>query len=266
VIGAFARLVGVDRAEAEAPPAAYPSVAAYFVRRLREGIREWPEDPDVVASPVDGVVGAVGTIRNGTVLQAKGMPYRVEELLASPDGAGEGGRFEGGRYVTLYLSPRHYHRIHSPATGSLREVRAIPGRLLPVNEPAIRSVPGIFPRNERLVLHMETEAGPLALVAVGAFNVGRISVSFDPGWEDTNRRRSAGPRSRRYDPPLPLVRGEEVAAFQLGSTVVLLLPPRPDGDRVELNPRLVPGAEVRLGDPLHLRSIGPGPAGAHGSG
>jgi phosphatidylserine decarboxylase len=267
VIGGFARVVGVDTGEVAGSPRDFPSVGAFFVRRLRVGVRSWPDDPRMLASPVDGVVGALGEIREGTVLQAKGMPYGVGELLAHPASPDlDARRFEGGRFLTLYLSPRHYHRIHAPASGDLIRAQAIPGRLLPVNEPAIRGIARLFPRNERLVLWMEAEGAPLALVAVGAFNVGRISVAFDDGWNGpggegvTNRPGRRGGGVRDYAPPLPLARGEEVAAFHLGSTVVLLVGPDAEGQVPGLAPHLRPGDEIRLGDPLTVRSTGPGPA------
>jgi phosphatidylserine decarboxylase len=264
VIGGFARIVGVNQAEAESDPRDYPSVGAYFVRRLQPGVRSWPRDPQVVTSPVDGVVGAVGRIEDGTVLQAKGMPYRVHELLGIPEGSERAGAYEGGRFVTLYLSPRHYHRIHAPASGEIRVARSLPGRLLPVNEPAIQGVPRLFPRNERLVVEAVTPGGPLALVAVGAFNVGRISVAFDPEWNGlrgrgvTNRPGRPAAQERRYAPPLELRRGEELAAFHLGSTVVLLLGPDGAGGGPALAPSVVPGADVLLGNPLTLGADAPG--------
>jgi phosphatidylserine decarboxylase len=263
VIGGFARMVGVDQGEAESDPRDYPSVGAYFVRRLRPGVRSWPRDPQVVASPVDGVVGAVGRIKEGTVVQAKGMPYRVHELLGVSEGAEGADAFEGGRFVTLYLSPRHYHRIHAPVSGEIAVARALPGQLLPVNEPAIQGVPRLFPRNERLVVEAATPIGPLALVAVGAFNVGRISVAFDPEWNGprgrgvTNRPGKPGAEERRYGPPLELRRGEELAAFHLGSTVVLLLGPDGAGGVPVLAPSVVPGVDILLGDPLTLGADAP---------
>ena len=266
VIGGFARVVGVDTGEVAGSPRDFTSVGDFFVRRLRTGVRSWPEDLRILASPVDGVVGALGEIREGTVLQAKGMPYGIGELLAQPSPPElDPRRFEGGRYLTLYLSPRHYHRIHAPASGHLLRAQAVPGRLLPVNDPAIRGVPRLFPRNERLVLWMEVEGAPLALVAVGAFNVGRISVAFDEEWNGprgegvTNRPGRRGGGTRDYAPSLPLSRGDEIAAFHLGSTVVLLVGPDAGGQVPELTPDLRPGADIRLGDPLTVRSTGPDP-------
>jgi phosphatidylserine decarboxylase len=249
VIGAFARVAGIDRAEAEAPPEAYPSVGAYFTRRLRPGVRSWPDLG--AASPVDGIVGAFGTLGAGRLLQAKGIDYGGGELLGDP---AAGARFEGGSFLTIYLSPRHYHRIHTPLAARIRRARAIPGRLLPVNEPAVRAVPDLFPRNERLVVELDptdgTLPGEVALVAVGAMNVGRIAAAFDPGWH-TNRPRSARPGAETRDYDLAMGVGAELAAFHLGSTVVLLFAPG-DGGRPPppFAPAVRTGDEIRLGTPL----------------
>ncbi len=255
VHGPFSRLVGRAVSEAEAPPAAPPSLGAWFARRLRPGARSWPAEPDAVTSPVDGVVGALGTITRGCALQAKGIAYSVSELLADP---GRAEAFEGGRFLTIYLSPRHYHRIHTPTAGRVHLARAIPGRLMPVNDPAVQGVPALFATNERLVVHLATPAGEVALVAVGAFNVGRISAAFDPGWH-TNRPRKerSAPELRRYDHEVRP--GAELAAFHLGSTVVLLFAPGPHGaPPADFAEGVVPGAEIQVGTPVLVRDGGAG--------
>jgi len=251
----FAALVGVELEEAEHGPEHYDSLSAFFVRRLRPGLRDWPEVDGVPGSPVDGIVGSFGALADGAAIQAKGISYRVSDLLGDP---GEQG-FGSGWFITIYLSPRHYHRIHAPLDALVHEARSIPGRLLPVNLPAVRTVSDLFPRNERLVARMETNGVQSALVAVGAYNVGRISAAFDPGWGRgsgmgvTNRPRAEKEgreiEVRRYDPALAVSRGEELMAFHMGSTVVLLL----DGSGPGfpgLHPDLVEGQEIRLGTPL----------------
>jgi phosphatidylserine decarboxylase len=234
----FAALVGIRTEEAERPPRRYRSVGDFFVRRLRPGARDWSGPGP--GSPVDGVVGQMGTIHEGLALQAKGLAYSVAELM-------DGVPWEGGRYLTIYLSPRHYHRIHWPVDGAVSQAVSVPGRLLPVNAAAVRSIPDLFPRNERLVVRMEADPGPVALVAVGAFNVGRISATFEPEWAEgaTNRK---GPRDpRRYDPPVAVERGGEAGAFHLGSTVILLFGPEWEHP---FAPEVLPGEEIRLGAPL----------------
>jgi len=252
VIGGFARMMRIDVAEAEKPLADYPSINAFFVRRLRPGLRSFPVDPTVAASPVDGIVGQLGRIEAGRLLQAKGRDYGCAHLLDDDDAAAG---YEGGVFLTLYLSPRHYHRIHAPCPGTIGQARHVPGALLPVHAPAVAHVPDLFPRNERLICYLDAAAGALgrvAVVAVGAYNVGRISAAFDPEW---NAPPGAGARvtnqpgaralTRSYSPPVPVAPGAEIMAFHLGSTVVLLFQPG-----VRLEPALAPGQELRLGQPV----------------
>lgn len=247
VLGGFTRAVGIDMREAEHPLSEYGSVNRLFVRRLRPGARTWPSDPSLLVSPVDGVLGAWGALEEGTLLQAKGLPYQVEDLLGSP---GEAETFRGGRYLTIYLSPRHYHRIHTPLPGRVRRAWHVPGALLPVNGPAVSGVERLFARNERLLALLDTALGRVAVAAVGAYNVGRISAAFDPGWSGpakgwiTNRT-DPPVRERHYPEGIPLEAGAELMAFHLGSTIVLLTE-----SGVALEPGLQVGREVKVGTVL----------------
>jgi phosphatidylserine decarboxylase len=245
VIGGFARAVGIDATEAEHDIADYASINEFFVRRLRPGARRWPDDAATVASPVDGIIGQHGVVADGRLIQAKGRDYRVADLLADH---GEAGRYEGGAFITIYLSPRHYHRIHAPCQGRITSAHHLPGALLPVNEAAVQHVAGLFPRNERVACSIDAPFGRVAVVAVGAYNVGRISTAFDPDWAGPGRsvanRPGALPATRRYDPPITVAQGDEIMAFHLGSTVVMLCEP---GLRSDVPP---PGTEVRLGGVL----------------
>lgn len=257
VLGAFAAAVGADLREAELPLEAYPSLNRFFTRKLRPGVRSWPSDPSVVASPVDGEVGQAGIVHEGRVVQAKGRWYALRQLLEEMDDGWR--RFEGGAFATLYLSPKDYHRIHAPVAGEIREALHVPGALLPVNAAAVRHVPEVFARNERLACYVDGPLGRVAVVAVGAFNVGRISAAFDPAWNAppgesawvTNRRGMEVAR-RRYDPPVPVERGDEIMTFHLGSTVVLVFEP----GRVVLDAGLRAGETVRLGMGIG-RGVGP---------
>jgi phosphatidylserine decarboxylase len=250
LLGLFARVVGIDISEAELPLVEYPSVNRFFVRRLRPGAREIVTDPSVVVSPVDGISGELGQVTDGRLLQVKGRHYSVASLL---DDDAAASRFDGGCFITLYLSPRHYHRIHSPCAGRIPSARHVPGGLLPVNQPSVAINPELFTRNERLICHVDGAMGRVAVVAVGAFNVGRISASFDREWnrpvgEDggVSNQRGAVATTRSYDPPVEIDQGNEIMAFHLGSTVVLLLEPQ----QLTVVPELAPGAEVRVGQPL----------------
>ncbi len=260
LLGTFARVAGIDPAEAERPIDEYASLNEFFVRRLRSGARTWPDDPAVIASPVDGLIGAMGRIELGTLVQAKGHVYPAAELL---DDAEQAARFTGGEFLTLYLSPRHYHRVHAPANGTIAWAKHVPGRLLPVNPMAVVRFPRIFARNERVACVIESAASVIAVVAIGAINVGRISTAFDPEWTGPDSpalstHRATRSRSRHYDPPKPVERGEEIMAFHLGSTVVLLTGPGAGPLRDDLGA----GREARLGSPLTLSARRQGPLGA----
>jgi phosphatidylserine decarboxylase len=259
VLGAFARAVGADVREAELPLDAYPTLNRFFTRGLKPGARSWPDDQTVVASPVDGAVGQLGTVREGRLIQAKGRLYDVGQLLEDEAAAA---RYEGGAFITLYLSPKDYHRIHAPVSGEIREARHVPGALLPVNAAAVAHLPELFARNERLIAHLDGPLGRVAVVAVGAYNVGRISAAFDPAWNAAPgagawvaNRRGLKSAARVYDPPVPVRRGDEIMTFHLGSTVVLVFEP----GRVELLPTIHPGDPVRLGMPIAraLRAVSP---------
>ena len=240
VLGAFARTVGIDVSEAELPFEEYGSLNDFFVRRLKPGARPWTLPENHAGSPVDGVVGQFGRITRDTLVQAKGRNYSGAGLL---NDAQEARRFEGGSFLTLYLSPRHYHRIHAPVGGTIPKAVHVPGTLLPVNAAAVSHVADLFARNERLLCYIDGPLGRIAVVAVGAYNVGRISAAFDEEWKHApTNRRDAHATVHAYEPVRAVTAGAEIMAFHLGSTVVLMFEPR-----VKLNESLTAGAEIRLG-------------------
>lgn len=241
-IRAYARAFGADLSEAALPPEAYPSFDAFFTRRLREGARPVASGAGVVVSPSDSRLSAIGPVPpKGRLEQVKGSSYSIEALLGSAEDAAP---FRQGAHATLYLSPAMYHRVHSPVDGRVIAWRHVPGRLFPVNGAGVRSVPGLFTRNERVVLFVDTEAhGPVAVVLVGAANVGRMSLAFAD--LVTNRGRPGGKTVPAE--PVALKRGDEVGAFHLGSTVVLLLADP------GLAPAVAPGDLVRVGQALWRR-------------
>ncbi|HTP29333.1 MAG TPA: archaetidylserine decarboxylase, partial [Anaeromyxobacteraceae bacterium] len=244
---AFVRAFGVDEREAEFPLEAYSTLEAFFTRRLRPGARPIVAGESTVVSPVDGRVAAVGEAVAGRLLQAKGCDYSLERLLDSPL---DGQPFAGGAYVTLYLSPRDYHRIHAPLGGEIEGYRYIPGDLFPVNAIGCRWVPELFCTNERLVTYLKTSAGRVAVVKVGALCVGRIRASYDPDLV-TNAGRS--PSRRWYEKPISIRKGEDLGVFELGSTVILLF----EKNRVALDGALVEGASVRMGQAIaHIKMSG----------
>ena len=245
LVRAYVRAYGVDLSEAALPADAYPSFSAFFTRRLRDGARPIETEPGVLVSPSDSRLASIGRVPDdGCLEQVKGDRYSLEALLGA---SGDAEALRGGQHATLYLSPSMYHRVHSPVDGRIVAWRYVPGRLFPVNAMGVRAVPGLFTRNERVVILLETDAhGRVAVVLVGATNVGRIQLAFAE--LETNRGRATG----RFAPPqpIPVRRGDELGVFNLGSTVVLLVAdPR-------LEPAFEKGALVRVGQALWRRALG----------
>ncbi len=231
LLGGFARAVGADLDECLLPLAAHPSLAAFFVRRLASSARPIAVDAQVLVSPCDGRIQETGTVERGTLLQAKGHRYELTELTGGLASARD---WEGASAWTIYLSPKDYHRVHAPETARLVETRWIAGRHESV-APSVLSRRLVLPRNERCAMELETARGTLLLVMVGARNVSRIRVvGVEPGV------------SGRIAEARLFERGEELARFELGSTVVLIAPP----GRARHSPALVPGRAVRLGEPI----------------
>lgn len=242
VYEAFARRVGADLSEVRDPLESYESLDAFFTRHLRDGLRPQPSDPSVVSSPCDGTVSEHGAIQGETMVQAKGLDYDLGALLADAD---EARRFTGGTWITIYLAPKNYHRVHFATAGRVTGFRHIPGAFFPVNAFAARNVPGLFGKNERLVTYHDGVAGRVATVMVAASGVGHITVTYDA--VETNRKGLGRPGvAVELDHPVDVARGDELGAFHLGSTVVLVFEP----GRVSLSPSLTVGQPVRLGEPL----------------
>jgi len=245
-ISVLRRLYDIDLSEAlESDPSAYADLNALFTRALKPGARPLPADPEAIASPADGILSQAGKMNAGRIVQAKGHVYDVTTLFGGDRALAE--RFIGGCFCTLYLAPHNYHRVHMPSTGRLEEMVHVPGRLFSVNPSTARALPGLFTRNERVVTVWETDAGPMALVLVGAMLVG----SIDTVWAGTITPPTGRAPSRvRYPEAGPdsvtLSRGEEMGRFNMGSSVILLYAP---GAATWLD-ELVPGQEVRQGQNL----------------
>lgn len=211
---AYARAYGVDMQEAAAGEAPYPSFDAFFTRPLRAGARL--VDDDAVVSPADGSLEASGPVDSGGRIFVKGRPYDVGELVGD---AREAARYSGGAFAVVYLSPRDYHRVHSPVAGRLTRVRGIPGDLFPVNSVGERHVPRLFVRNNRVAIVIDAPGmGRVVVVMVGAVIVGRVSV----GVIDAP---AVPPGDHAIEPPHDVQRGDEIGVFHLGSTAVILLEP-----------------------------------------
>ena len=238
----FVARTGIDMGDALAAEKDYPSLEALFVRQLKAGVRPVDTGVDAVCSPVDGTVGACGRIEDGTALQVKGKRYSIARLLGD---AAAAARFEGGHYVTLYLSPKDYHRIHAPLAGTVAEATLIPGRLLPVFAEAVAHVDELFAVNERIVTYLDVQGSSrMAVVKVGATMVGRITLAYDSTvW--SNRTDVHEQQKFSYDPPHVVAKGAELGAFCLGSTVVVLT----EANTVAWQ-ALQPGTAVRVGQRL----------------
>lgn len=204
----------IDLAEAKRTERSrYESLQDFFTREIRPDSRAVAGDG--LVSPCDGVFGQSGAIREGTVFQAKGIPYRVADFLQDRELAA---RLEGGAFCTIYLAPWNYHRVHHPVAGELVAARHIPGDLWPVNKGAVEGIPGVFVKNERSSVSVRTPEGLAVAVMVGAYNVGSIRL--------TANRELGFSRSGEWTPfegPLVVAKADELGIFELGSTVVLLL-------------------------------------------
>ncbi|OYD08889.1 archaetidylserine decarboxylase [Paludifilum halophilum] len=239
----YIRRFDVDLSQISRPVSEYGSLLDFFVRGLQEGARPVHSDPESVTSPVDGTISQIGSIDNGTLLQAKGVSYSLEALLG---GDKEKVRdFQGGWFLTIYLSPRDYHRIHTPIQGRVTSLTYIPGTLFPVNAFGVRKIPGLFAKNERLITYMEGTCGRVAVVKVGATNVGSIKVNYDPE-VTTNRRRGKQVEKRAYPSKKVLEKGAELGRFEFGSTVILLFQP----ECIQWNEGMAPGSILKMGQPV----------------
>lgn len=233
----------IDLAEAAEPdPFAYPSFNAFFTRALRPGLRPLEGGEDDLVSPVDGTLSQFGTVRDGQLLQAKGLHYTAAALLGDEASAR---RYEGGRFACMYLAPYDYHRIHMPLAGRLSATRYVPGKLFSVNAATARTVTGLYARNERVVCEFDTAIGPLAMVLVGALFVGSIETVY-AGEINPPPRRSGGAHTIETGLGTGFARGDEIGRFNMGSTVVVLV----GNHGLRFVDALAPGRTLRLGQCL----------------
>lgn len=242
LISAFVRHFKPDMSEAIEPdPLAYPSFNDFFTRALRPQARPIDPAPGVLLSPVDGTISQIGRLDGQRLLQAKGLCYTVEALLGQhPEHAA---RFGGGVFATLYLAPYNYHRIHMPLEGRLRAAWHVPGDLFSVNATTAAGVAGLFARNERVICLFENGSLTYALILVGALFVG----SMETVWHgQITPRRPSEPSDLAVDGCAVLPRGVEMGRFNMGSTVILLVP---RGAATWL-PEFVAGSVVRVGQAI----------------
>ncbi len=231
----------VDMNEAqESNPYAYASFNEFFTRPLRAGVRPIATDPQLVASPVDGLVSQCGHLDDDILIQAKRHAYSLAALLGGDREAVE--RYRGGSFACLYLAPYNYHRIHMPMDGTVRSNVYVPGDLFSVNAATVRAVPRVFARNERLICEFDTEIGRMAVILVGALFVGSIETVH---CGEVN----PPPRTRKRVVSIEegigraFAKGEELGRFNMGSTVILLF----QSKRIRWDATLAPETQVRLG-------------------
>lgn len=242
-IRGFIRRFQIDLDEAEsADPNHYPTFDAFFTRALKPGVRLPDPDPNAVLMPADGRMSALGRVEADRIYQAKGRSYSLSALLGDGRHVDD---FADGCFATVYLQPRNYHRVHMPVTGTLRETLYIPGRLYSVAPITVKGVQRLFARNERLICHFDTAAGPMALILVGAMLVAGIETV----WGGIETEQPDGkPERKSYEsvtPPILLKRFSEVGRFHMGSTAIVLF----GRERIDLE-SFEPGQMVRVGQRL----------------
>jgi phosphatidylserine decarboxylase len=238
-----------DMAEAEeSDPRKYASFNAFFTRSLRPGARTVDPSPATLVAPVDGTVSQIGRTDGSSLVQAKGLTYSLESLLdeAAPAWAPV---FRDGAFATLYLAPNNYHRIHMPLAGTLQAAWYVPGQLFSVNATTAAQVPALFARNERVVCVFSDGTLSFALVLVGALFVGSMSTVWHGDVTPRSPRVRASLAIDFVRAGLKLDKGAEMGRFNMGSTVILLLPP----GRTEWQGELAAGSAIRMGQALaHL--------------
>ncbi|MFZ5756960.1 MAG: archaetidylserine decarboxylase [Pseudomonadota bacterium] len=241
----FAHRYGVNMAEAANPDlASYRTFNEFFTRPLKAGARPVDADPRSIVSPADGAVSELGPITDDAILQAKGFSYSAQTLLGGDEKHGR--LFRDGHFITVYLSPKDYHRVHLPLAGTLRETIYVPGRLFSVNTRTANGVPGLFARNERVVCLFETAAGPMAVVLVGAIIVAGIATVWQGVVTPPHRRLEV--TSFAGNPPVTMQKGDEIGRFLVGSTAIVLLPKGVARWREDLRA----GSPLRMGERIGL--------------
>lgn len=221
----FIAFYRIDMKEYLYPIARYKNFTEFFTRPLKPGMRPVNLDADALVSPVDGTLGEYGSITQQTLIQAKGHSYSLRDLLGDAERAAS---YEGGTFITIYLAPNNYHRIHSMADGEIADFSYFPGDLWTVSPLGVQYHPNLFARNERTISYLQTSNRECALVKVGATVVGRIKVPYH---SIVSNKSGAVPVQEKLSTPFVVKRGEEVGRFELGSTVICLFPE----NQVELN-------------------------------
>lgn len=243
LITRFVRLYDVETDDILLPlPDGFADFNEFFTRELKTDARPVDEDLRSIVSPVDGTVSQAGELHEEKLLQAKGIEYSLDDLLAI--NLAEAHAFANGNFATIYLAPYNYHRVHSPIAGKLVSGSYVPGDLFSVNAATASHIRGLFRRNERLILNLETAAGPAAIIFVGAMNVGSITTP----WTGEIRPRHSGivESIDLGDAAIDIAKGELLGWFNMGSTVIVLLPQ----GVADWNSKMVAGETLRMGESI----------------
>lgn len=251
LIRRFIRAYGVNMGEAqESDSQHYASFNAFFTRALKTGARPLASTPRAVLSPADGALSAIGPIHDDSIFQAKGHAFSLTALLGGD--STRAAPFRNGSFATVYLSPKDYHRVHSPLSATLREMIYVPGKLFSVNQTTADNIPNLFARNERAVCLFDTEAGPMAVVLVGAM----IVAAIDTVWAGQVAPSSQGLQISDYSAAMPRVqleKGAELGRFRLGSTAIVLF----GAGMVAWRADLAAGSAVQMGELLGTAGTNP---------
>ncbi|WP_320820570.1 archaetidylserine decarboxylase [Thalassolituus sp.] len=245
LIRAFIKQYDVNMAEAKRQTAEeFSCFNDFFTRELLTGARTVALEDNVITSPADGAVSQLGPIKAGRVFQAKGQDYSLVELLGGDEERAQ--PFQEGEFATIYLSPKDYHRVHMPITGTLREMIYVPGDLFSVNQTTAENVPRLFARNERVVAIFDTARGPMAMVLVGAMIVAAIETIWHGLVTPPKREK----RVARYGIPenITIEKGDEMGRFLLGSTVILCFPK----DTMHWLETQTAGTPLRMGEAIAM--------------
>jgi len=220
----------------------------FFTRALKPDVRPIDAEPNSVVSPADGAISQIGQIKHGRIFQAKGQCFSVNELLGGDSQRAK--TFMGGNFCTVYLSPSDYHRVHMPVTGTLREMIYVPGRLFSVNQTTAENVPELFARNERVVCIFDTEAGPMAVVLVGAMIVASVETVWAGLVTPPMRELRTFSYTDEARQPITLEKGAELGRFKLGSTAIVLFA----ADKVDWQEQLGEQTKVNMGQSMGFYS------------
>lgn len=237
LIKPYSKLYKINLNEIEKPINEYKNMTEFFTRKLSEGARNFNLQSNIVSSPVDGTVSEFGNINEGSLIQAKGINYTVENLIGDKKLAS---KYKNGSFITIYLSPKDYHRIHIPLDSKLMSYSYIRGRLFPVNSIGVKEVKGLFTKNERLISNFQYDNSHYSLVKVGAFIVGSVKVNYE---NNINYKEKIFIEDIKED--IKFSKGDEIGKFEFGSTIILLFE-----NKIDFSDNIKSGSKINLGEDI----------------